>query len=50
MPRSVLVLITVNEEGRITLDVRGQVNGKDGIIEILKSAQELAEQGNYRAK
>jgi hypothetical protein len=45
--RRVLVLITVSEAGHITLDIRGQVNGKEGIIQILDSAKELAEQGNF---
>jgi len=48
--RSVLVLITVNDKGDISVDVRGPVKDKEGMLAILEAARELVEQGTYRAK
>ena len=48
--RSVLVLITVNDHGDISVDVRGPVKDKEGILTILEEARKLVEQGTYRAK
>ena len=44
------MLITVTEAGRVTVDVRGPVNGKEGILQILDAAKELVEQGNFGHK
>lgn len=50
MPRSVVVLITVSDRGHISVDVRGPYSDKDSIIQILDSAKELVEQGNFGGK
>jgi hypothetical protein len=50
MARGILVLITVSDIGHITVDVRGPVKGKDGMLTILQSAKELVEQGNFGAR
>jgi hypothetical protein len=47
MARGILMLITVSDTGHISVDVRGPVKGKDGMLEILKSARELVEQSDY---
>lgn len=47
MARSVLMLITVSDIGKISVDVRGPVSGKEGMLAILESARELVKQGNY---
>jgi hypothetical protein len=47
MARSVLMLITVSDIGKINVDVRGPVSSKEGILQILESARELVEQGNF---
>jgi ribosomal protein S28E/S33 len=43
------MLITVSDIGHMTVDVRGPVKDKDGILQILESARELVEQGNFRS-
>jgi hypothetical protein len=50
MAKGILMLITVSDTGHITVDVRGPVNGKEGILTILDSAKELVEQGTYGAR
>lgn len=47
MARTVMMLITVSDTGKITIDIRGPVNDKVGILTILDAARELVEQGNY---
>jgi hypothetical protein len=41
------MLVTVSDIGKMIIDVRGPVKGKEGILEILNTARELVEQGNY---
>jgi hypothetical protein len=48
--KTIHMLITVSENGKIAVDVRGPVNGKEGILQILDSARDLVEQGNYGNK
>jgi len=50
MARKVNMLISVSEAGRITIDIRGPVNGKEGILQILDAAKEMVEQGNFDHK
>jgi hypothetical protein len=45
--KTIHVLITISDTGRITVDVRGPVDGKEGMLQILESARELVEQGNF---
>jgi hypothetical protein len=47
MARGIVVLITVSDTGHITVDVRGPVKNQDGMLQILKSAEELVKQGTY---
>jgi hypothetical protein len=47
MTRVITVLITTTENGRISVDVRGPVKGKEGMLDILDAARELVEQGNF---
>jgi hypothetical protein len=48
--RLVTVLITVSENGRISVDARGPVNGNEGLVTLLEEARKLAEQGQARIK
>jgi len=50
MPRRVTVLITVSEDGAITVDARGPVNGTEGLKTILQEAIKLTEQGHVVIK
>jgi hypothetical protein len=45
--RSIVILITVSDDGHISVDARGKV-GLEGIKETLKAALKLAEQGQVR--
>jgi hypothetical protein len=47
MPRSVVVLITVTDQGHIKVDVRGPFSDNNSVIEILDAAKTLVEQGNF---
>jgi hypothetical protein len=47
MARSVVVFITVSDTGHMTVDVRGPCSDNLSIIQILDSAKELVEQGNF---
>jgi hypothetical protein len=50
MAKGILMLITVSDKGHISVDIRGPVQGKDGILTILNEARKLVEQGTYSAK
>jgi hypothetical protein len=49
-PRRVLILITVDDQGHISVDIRGPVRGPEGILEALLAAEQLVKQGIYRSK
>jgi hypothetical protein len=42
--QSVRVTITVEEPGRISVEIEGPLNGKAGLLALLDAAREVAEQ------
>jgi len=50
MPRRITVLIVVSDDGAITIDARGPVNGTDGLKRILQESIKLTDQGHVVIK